>query len=248
MRSYAFLDACMLGYARQTLMVFGVNRRSHSRRTKLSERSDFFFHTSGLSLMIASLQSPKMTPEEYLEWEARQEIRHEYCDGEVFAMAGGTKAHDKLAFNLRRLLVDCVEDQDCDITGSDVKVVVDSKMSYRYPDLAVSCDERDKKEATFYRYPKLIVEVLSPGTEAVDRGEKFQEYIQISTLEEYVLISANQIQVECFRRGEGRMWRYLPYKAGETVTIASLNLELPIEQIYRNVRLEEGLTGVDAEA
>lgn len=188
--------------------------------------------------MMASPQPQKMTAEEYLEWEACQEIRHEYCNGDVFAMAGGTKNHDKLAFNLRRVLSDPIEEQGCDMTGSDVKVLVEKELSYRYPDLAVSCDERDENETEFYRFPKLIAEVLSPSTETVDRDEKFQEYIQIPTLEEYVLISARRMQVECFRRGEGRMWLYFPYKAGERVTIASIGVEFPIEQLYRNVRLE----------
>ncbi len=102
----------------------------------------------------------------------------------------------------------------------------------------VSCDERDKNNDTFYEFPKLIVEVLSSSTESVDRDEKFQEYIQIPTLEEYVLISAKRMQVECFRRGEGRMWLYFPYRTGEIVEIASMGTELSIEQLYRSVRLE----------
>lgn len=140
--------------------------------------------------MIASLRSIKMTPEEYLEWELRQEVRHEYCNGEVFAMAGGTKNHDKFAFNLRKALDDSVEAKGCDMSGSDVKVLTENGNSYRYPDLSVSCDERNKGNDSFYEFPKLMVEVLSSSTEDIDRTEKFQEYTQIPTLEEYVLISA----------------------------------------------------------
>ncbi|MGD1898038.1 MAG: Uma2 family endonuclease [Phormidesmis sp.] len=187
--------------------------------------------------MMASLQSHHMSANEYLAWESKQEIRHEYCNGEVFAMAGGTKDHDKLAFNLRKALDARVEEQGCDMTGSDVKVMVNEGMFYRYPDLAVSCDERDRTHETFYKFPKLIVEVLSSSTEGVDRGDKFQEYIQIPTLEEYVLVSSKQMQVECFRRGEGRMWLYFAYKANETVEIASMGIKFPIEQLYRNVQL-----------
>lgn len=188
--------------------------------------------------MIASPQPQKMTAPEYLEWEPRQALRYEYCDGEVLAMSGGTKGHDELAFNLRRALIDRVEEQGCNMSGSDVKVLVQEGLSYRYPDLSISCDERDEANDTFYEFPKLIVEVLSPSTKTVDREEKFQEYIQIPMLEEYVLISSERMQVECYRRGEGRMWLYFPYKAGETVAIASMGVEVPIEQIYRNVRLE----------
>ena len=189
--------------------------------------------------MIASPKQVRMTAEEYLAWEARQEVRHEYCDGEVFAMAGGTKGHDEIAFNLRRSLIDRVEQQDYNMSGSDVKVMTNEGRSYRYPDLSVSCDKRDRENDSFYEFPKLIVEVLSSSTESADRDEKFQEYIQIPTLEEYVLVNAKRMQVECYRRGEGRMWLYFPYKEGDRVEIDSLNIEIPIEQIYKNVRLEK---------
>lgn len=187
--------------------------------------------------MIASPQTQYITVKDYLEWESRQEIRHEYCYGEVFAMAGGTKNHDELAFNLRRLLIDKVENDDCRMSGSDVKVMVKEGLCFRYPDLSVSCDDRDNSSDTFYRFPTLVVGVLSDSTEKIDRGDKFQEYIQIPTLEEYVLVSTKRMQVECFRRGEGRMWLYFSYKEGETVEIASMGLQFPIETLYRNVRL-----------
>lgn len=188
--------------------------------------------------MIASAKPQRMTAEEYLAWEARQEIRHEYCNGEVFAMAGGTKNHDKLAFNLRKALDDSVEAQGCDMSGSDVKVFVDQGVSYRYPDLSISCDDRDRANATFYNFPKLIVEVLSSSTEAADRSAKFKEYIQIPTLQEYVLVSTAEVMVECYRRGEGRLWLYSPYYAGETVPFESVRVDVPVELIYRNVQLE----------
>lgn len=186
-----------------------------------------------------SRNSPtKMTAQEYLKWETKQEIRYEYSGGEVFAMTGGTKGHNKLALNLYGALEEQVESDGCEMNTSDVKVMVSELGAYRYPDLVVSCDERDQQNPDFYTYPKLIVEVLSPGTEAVDRNKKFQEYIQIPTLEEYVLINTDQMQVECFRRGEGRIWLYYPYKAEDTVEIQSMGVEFEIEQLYRNVRLE----------
>ena len=191
--------------------------------------------------MIASPKQVGMTAEEYLAWEAQQDIRYEYCDGEVFAMAGGTKGHNRSALNLYGALVDKVDADGCEINVSDVKVQVKEGRFYRYPDLVVSCDHRDKTNETFYEFPKLIVEVLSSSTETVDRDEKFQEYIQIPTLEEYVLINAKRMQVECFRRGEGRMWLYFSYRDGDKVEIASLGIEIPIEQIYRNVRLESAI-------
>lgn len=192
--------------------------------------------------MVAAFQSQKMTAEEYLAWESEQELRYEYFDGQVFAMAGGTNNHDKLAFNLRSTLSDDVEGDDveaqgCDMTGSDVKVLVRQGLSYRYPDLVVSCDERDKLNDTFYEFPKLIVEVLSPGTEAIDRIDKFKEYIQIPTLQDYILISAEEIKVECYRRDKGRFWLYSQYYSGEIMMLDSIGVEILIEVIYRNIQL-----------
>lgn len=189
--------------------------------------------------MIASPQPRYMTADEYLEWESRQEIRHEYCKGEVFAMAGGTVNHDELAFSARQLLVDQVERKGCRMSGSDVKVMVRDGLFYRYPDLSVSCHPDDNRgDRTFYEFPTLIVEVLSSSTEGVDRGEKFQEYIQIPTLKEYVLVNPSKMYVECFRKGEGRMWLYFHYEAGETVEIESMDVKFPVEKLYRNVRVE----------
>lgn len=100
--------------------------------------------------MIASPHPQQMTAPEYLEWEPLQELRYEYCDGKVFAMSGGTKNHDELAFNLRRSLIDRVEEQGCNMSGSDVKVLVQCGLSYRYPDLSISCDDRDEANDSFY--------------------------------------------------------------------------------------------------
>lgn len=190
------------------------------------------------STMIASPQSLRMTAEEYLAWEPQQPLRYEYCDGKVFAMTGGTKGHNRLALNLYSALVDKVDTAGCEINTSDVKVLLRDGQSYRYPDLIVSCDERDKSETNFYRFPKLIVEVLSNSTETIDRDEKFQEYIQLPTLKEYVLISTKRMQVECYRRGEGRMWLYYSYTKGEFISLETLGIEIDIETLYKNVQLK----------
>ena len=97
--------------------------------------------------MIATPQPQRMTAEEYLEWERHQSLRYEYCDGQVFAMSGGTKAHNRLALNLYSALVDRVDADGCEISVSDVKVELGKGFSYRYLDLIVSCDERDEGEA-----------------------------------------------------------------------------------------------------
>lgn len=188
--------------------------------------------------MIASPQSIGMTAEEYLAWEPKQALRYEYCNGQVFAMTGGTKGHNRLALNLYSALVEKVDTSGCEINTSDVKVLVKEGDAYRYPDLIVSCDERDKRKTDFYQFPKLIVEVLSSSTANIDRDDKFQEYIRIPTLEEYVLISTKRMRVECYRRGEGRMWLYYSYTQGESIYFSSVGVEVTVKQLYQQVRLD----------
>jgi Uma2 family endonuclease len=127
--------------------------------------------------MIAIPEQPqKMTIEEYLEWEPLQDVRYEYVNGEVFAMTGGTIPHNDIALNLYRALYPHLRSRGCRANVSDVKVQVSPKSPYYYPDVIVSCDPQDLKAPNFIQSPKLIAEVLSPGTSAKDRGEKFTYY------------------------------------------------------------------------
>ncbi|MEQ8464290.1 Uma2 family endonuclease [Coleofasciculus sp. E1-EBD-02] len=189
--------------------------------------------------MIATpQQSPKMSFEDYLEWESQQEIRYEYVKGEVFAMTGGTIPHNDIALNLYRALYPHLRSRGCRVNVSDVKVQVSPKSIYYYPDVIVSCDPEDLNARKFIQNPKLIVEVLSPGTSAKDRGEKFAYYLTIASLQEYILIDSETISVERYSRGEGRMWLYYPYQAGDTITLSSIEFEFPIELLYEGVVFE----------
>jgi Uma2 family endonuclease len=191
--------------------------------------------------MIASPQQPlKMTIAEYLEWESRQEVRHEYVNGEVYAMTGGTIPHNDIALNLYTALRPHLRSRGCRINVSDVKVEVSPTSPYYYPDIIVSCDPRDLNARKFIQSPKLIVEVLSPSTEAKDRGEKFTYYQTMPSLQEYVLISSEKIAVECYRRGEGRMWLYYPYRAGDVISLSSVEFECPIALLYEGVLFGDG--------
>jgi Uma2 family endonuclease len=178
-----------------------------------------------------------MTPAEFLQWEEKQELRHEYVNGEVVAMSGGTIPHNDLALNFYRALYDHVRSRGCRINVSDVKVKI--RRRFRYPDLVVTCDDRDKSATKLFQYPKLIVEVLSPSTEAVDRGQKLQEYQSLSTLQEYVLINSDRMIIEIYRRGESRVWQYESYIAGETVELQSIEFPCKIDRIYEDVVLPE---------
>ena len=189
--------------------------------------------------MISIPQAPqKMTVEEYLEWEDKQEIRHEYVNGEVFAMTGSTIPHNDLALNFYTALRPHLPSRGCRINVSDVKLQVSSQSRYYYPDVIVSCDPQDLNSRTFIQNPKIIVEVLSPSTSAKDRDEKFTCYLKIPTLQEYILIDSQKIFVERYCRGEGRMWLYYSYTAGEMVTLSSIEFDLPIALLYEGVGLE----------
>ena len=123
--------------------------------------------------MIATPQPPqKMTVDEYLEWEAKQEIRHEYVNGEIFAMTGGSIPHNDIALNLYRALYTHLRPRGCRVNVSDVKLQLGSSSAYFYPDVIVSCDPQDLHSRKFIQHPKLIVEVLSPSTAASDRCDE----------------------------------------------------------------------------
>ncbi|MEG4351872.1 Uma2 family endonuclease [Microcoleus sp. LAD1_D5] len=192
--------------------------------------------------MISIPQAPqKMTVEEYLKWEAQQEIRHEYVNGEVFAMTGCTIPHNDLALNFYTALRPHLRSRGCRMNVSDVKLQVSFQSRYYYPDVIVSCDPQDMNSRTFIQNPKIIVEVLSPSTSAKDRDEKFTCYLKIPTLQEYILIDSQKIFVERYCRGEGRMWLYYSYTAGEIVTLSSIGFDLPIELLYEGVAFETGI-------
>ncbi len=103
---------------------------------------------------------PKLTPEEYFKWEEQQELKHEYFDGEVFAMSGGTQNHGSISVRIVSLLDNHLEDGDCNVLNSDVRVKIQESEQYVYPDVSVTCDKRDQETPQFISYPCLIVEVL----------------------------------------------------------------------------------------
>lgn len=188
--------------------------------------------------MVANPQFQYMSPQEYLEWEKTQELRHEYIDGEVFAMTGGTKPHNRIAGNLFTKLDDFLAEKDCEVYISDVKVQISSSGPYHYPDVVVTCDQRDQESIDLVQYPCLIVEVLSPSTAAFDRGKKFTRYRQSSTLKEYVLIESDEIAVECFRRNDQGLWVLHTYGEGDTLNLESVGISIPVEKLYRQVKFD----------
>jgi Uma2 family endonuclease len=195
--------------------------------------------------MIANPQARGLTPDEYLAWEREQPIKHEYIDGEVYAMAGGTLAHNAITVNLISILRSKLRGTGCKVYATDVKVRVAAKGPYFYPDLVVSCDERDRRATEVLQYPKLIVEVLSPSTAGFDRGDKFKFYRRIATLQEYVLIDSEQVGIDCYRKTRAGKWELTGYpddvenEENPILELVSLDFQCPLALVYEEVELPE---------
>ena len=178
------------------------------------------------------------SPQEYLAMEHENTIRHEYRQGLVYAMAGGSDNHSRLSINLLTEINLHLRNSDCQFFSGDVKVNYADDFFY-YPDAFVTCDSRDREDRYVKRYPKLIAEVLSPSTEEFDRGIKFEDYQSLDALEEYVLLSQDEMQVECRRRVASNpgQWETEIYGEGEPVLLKSIGLEIAIADLYRGVSL-----------
>ncbi|AFY37912.1 protein of unknown function DUF820 [[Leptolyngbya] sp. PCC 7376] len=190
--------------------------------------------------MIAAAKFPRqMTPEEYLEWEATQEMKYEYIDGEILAMTGGTVTHTRIYLNLYRSLFPHLSQRDCDVFVSDVKVQDSKSKRYFYPDLVVTCHPDDKNNNKFLEYPKVIVEVLSPSTYAYDQKRKLKLYRQFPSLQEYILIDSQRVSVEMYQRQTGKIWGYSDYDLDETFLIPSIEFKCSVEMLYEGAIFEE---------
>ena len=187
--------------------------------------------------MTVSKDYTYLSPEEYLAAEQDSATKHEYIQGQVYAIAGASDAHVTVAGNLFTLLRNHVRGTGCRAYMADMKAQIESANIFYYPDVMVTCDERDRNSAYFKRYPCLIVEVLSSTTEAFDRGNKFANYRQLESLQEYVLINSEKLSVECFRRNAEGRWELYPYNQGEEIYLASIDFRCPIEELYEDVAI-----------
>ncbi len=189
--------------------------------------------------MVTNKREYYISPEEYLEGEKVSQVKHEYIDGEVYAMAGASDAHVTITGNLFVLLRNHFRGSGCRVYMADMKAQIQAINRYYYPDIMVTYDTEDREFDYFKSSPCLIVEVLSGSTEAFDRGKKFTDYRHLKSLQEYVLISQDTMSVECFRRNEEGRWVLYPYEKGEEVHLASVDFRFCIATIYEDVALPE---------
>ncbi|EKU97223.1 hypothetical protein Lepto7375DRAFT_6396 [Leptolyngbya sp. PCC 7375] len=157
--------------------------------------------------MIAVKENfPQLMPEEYLAWEEKQLEKHEYIDGQVHAMGGGTVNHGRMAIRFTSMLDTHLDNSGCITGNSDIKInIVDTK-NYTYLDACVTCDERDRSTSKYFTYPCLIVEVLSDSTEAYDRGGKFRLYQNNPVLQDYLLVSSTRMEMDLYHKKETGEW------------------------------------------
>jgi Uma2 family endonuclease len=182
----------------------------------------------------------RMSWEEYLAQERQAETKSEYFDGELFAMAGGTRRHSVLATNVARHLGNALEGHPCETYNSDMRVRCPNGLG-TYPDVSVACDPlfEDDREDTLLN-PVVIVEVLSPSTEGWDRGGKFKAYRGLSSLREYLLISQDERLIEHYvRQSQFDQWLLTTCtEPGSHVELPTLNLRLTIDDVYARVDFE----------
>ncbi len=186
--------------------------------------------------MIASPKFDYITPDEYLEMEEKSEIKHEYIDGYVYAMAGANDPHVTIAGNAFTMIRSHLRGSGCRVYFSDMKARIDSLNRFYYPDVMVTCDPRDTQTQNHKSFPKLIIEVLSKSTEGFDRGDKFADYQQLESLEEYVLINTKRQRIESFRRTQDGLWILQSYSCEqENFRLSSIDFEGKFVDLYEDV-------------
>lgn len=177
-----------------------------------------------------------MNLDEFLAWEAQQPERWEFVDGEAFAMAGGTDVHNTITGNTYIALRNALRGTRCSVFMTDVRLRLAADDSLFYPDVFVSCADADRARRQVKEEPVLIVEVLSPSTEAYDRGDKFAAYRRFPGLETVLFLSQDRAHVECFTRGQDGRW-ILSEASGETARLAlpAFGFELALADLYRDL-------------
>ncbi|MDQ2886340.1 MAG: Uma2 family endonuclease [Chloroflexota bacterium] len=165
-----------------------------------------------------------------------QNARYEYLEGELRMLAGGSAAHSTIATNLTSILHRLLEEGPCKVYNSDMQLQL-SESRYVYPDITVTCDPRDQEpEDNRTHYPTLVVEVLSPSTEVVDRGKKLLYYQAHPTIQEYVMADSQNILVEVCQREKNR-WTFSTHGLGDKIQLESLGIQFSVDDIYKRTSL-----------
>jgi Uma2 family endonuclease len=193
--------------------------------------------------MALAQNASRLSEADYLRLERQSETRSEYFDGEMFAMAGGTRARSLIATNLLAALSNRLRTTDCAVYNVDMRVKVEATGLLTYPDVSVACGEQrflGEQEDTLLN-PILIIEVLSDSTEAYDRGKKFEHYRQLPSCREYLLVSQKEPRIEQFIRQANGEWTLK--EAGDIraeIHLPSLQVVLPLSEVFSKVQFTPG--------
>jgi Uma2 family endonuclease len=180
-----------------------------------------------------------MSVEDYLTLDRSSlEARYEYIDGYAYLLAGGTANHSAIGVNVISTIHSLLRDSPCRIYNADLRVRL-SETRYVYPHATVSCDPRDRRQIDTIQYPRLALEVLSPSTEAYDRGRKFGYYRACPTMQEYVLVDTERQAIEVYRRESDTLWTLHPFGPHDEVELASLGVRFPLAAAYQGVVLPD---------
>jgi Uma2 family endonuclease len=195
---------------------------------------------------MAANPERRYTLEEYLELDRASEERIEFWDGEVFCMSGGSEAHVEIESNLVAFLKPQLRERGCRVFPAEMRIKVPSAPPYRYADFSALCGEAKFEEiggVDALVNPQLIVEVLSPSTEAYDRGDKFSHYKSIPTLREYLLVAQHRPHVtHLFKQDDGQWIHAEANNLEASIHLQSLDCELPLSEIYRDVSFDSPAT------
>lgn len=188
------------------------------------------------ALPISTQPDRFLTPEEYLAIERAAETKSEYFAGEMFALAGASRRHNRIVANLIVELGTRLEGGPCEVYPSDMRVKVSETGLYTYPDVLVVCGEPELEDDDILLNPRLILEVLSPSTEAYDRGRMFEHYRRIPSLAEYLLVAQDTHRIEQYTRQDRERWLLTEVRGPDgVVRCESISCELPYARVYRNV-------------
>ena len=177
-----------------------------------------------------------MSVEDYLVLNRNsKDARYEYLDGEIRMLAGGSPDHSIIIANLTAAIKGSLKGSQCRVYNSDLQLRLSEKR-YVFPDVTISCDERDRNQKEMIRHPRVVVEVLPPTTEAADRGKKAAYYRACPTIQEYMMVDSEEVFVEVHRREEER-WTINTFEPGDTITLESLGIRFPIEDAYEGTSL-----------
>ena len=175
----------------------------------------------------------RMTVETYIAYEEAADVRHEFIDGELIPMPGTTDTHNTICGNIYIALRQLLKNTSCKVFMENVKVQITNKKHYTYPDIFVTCDERDLEDAYIKKYPSVIVEVASPSTKVHDKTDKFLDYRKITSLRHYLIVDTEKEIVECYTTKDGKEWISETYVSKkDAVPLDAIEASLPLSAVY----------------